>query len=231
MPTITITSPAGSFDAYEAGRGAASRVLFFMDGLGYRPTLWAMADRLAGHGHHVLLPNLYWRAGDVTFDPKSVFSNPAEIDRMRKLLADVVTPDTTRADAAACLAHLGDGKVATIGYCLGGGIAFQTACDFPDRVSAVASFHGGQFIVSPDAPARIAKSLEARAYVGVSEIDRSHTPEITQKLEAAFAEAGVPHQIELYPGVAHGFCVADLPPYNAEAAERHWQRLISFLAV
>lgn len=41
----------------------ASRVIFYMDGLGIRPTLFAMSQRLADEGYVVLLPDLYYRAG------------------------------------------------------------------------------------------------------------------------------------------------------------------------
>ncbi len=45
------------------GTGPWPGVIFFMDGLGIRPVLFAMAQRLADEGFVVLLPDLYYRAG------------------------------------------------------------------------------------------------------------------------------------------------------------------------
>jgi carboxymethylenebutenolidase len=75
----------------------------------------------------------------------------------------------------------------------------------------------------------LAGAAKARLYIGVAEVDRRHTPEVTRRLEAALTRAGVAHQIELYEGASHGFAVSDLPPYQTAAAERHWERLLALL--
>jgi dienelactone hydrolase len=45
------------------GKGRWPGVLFFMDGLGIRPALFEMGERMASGGYHVLLPDLYYRSG------------------------------------------------------------------------------------------------------------------------------------------------------------------------
>jgi carboxymethylenebutenolidase len=55
------------------------------------------------------------------------------------------------------------------------------------------------------------------------------TPEHQAALAAALDEAGREHTIEVYPGTYHGFAIADAS-YHPEGAERHWQRLVEFLA-
>ena len=54
-----------------------------------------------------------------------------------------------------------------------------------------------------------------------AENDGSFTPEQAETLEKALTAANVNHTIEIYPA-GHGFAVPDNPPYDAEAAERHW---------
>lgn len=44
------------------------------------------------------------------------------------------------------------------------------------------------------------------------------------------AAAGVQYTMEVYPAVAHGFCVRGLPVYNKEASERHWKELLELFA-
>src|SRR5580700_7858122 len=52
-------------------------VLFYMDGIGIRPALFRMAERLANAGYYVLLPDLFYRAGPYEpMDAKTVFSDP-----------------------------------------------------------------------------------------------------------------------------------------------------------
>jgi len=50
------------------------------------------------------------------------------------------------------------------------------------------------------------------------------TPEQAEILDKALEAAGVPHTIETYHA-AHGFAVPDNPPYDVEAAQRHWLAL------
>jgi len=52
---------------------------------------------------------------------------------------------------------------------------------------------------------------------------------VTKRLTAALEEAKAPYTIELYPGVSHGFVMSDLPVYNRDASEQHWDRLLKLL--
>ena len=63
---IDVAAPDGAMSAYEVipdGAGRRPAILFLMDGLGYRAGLKTMAERLASHGYHVLMPDLYHRVG------------------------------------------------------------------------------------------------------------------------------------------------------------------------
>ena len=236
---IEIRTKDGVADAYishPAGAGSWPAVLFFMDGLGWRPTLFEMADRLASNGYYVLLPNMFWRSGEfVPFDVKTVFSGGAEMERLMKIVS-AVTDESAMRDTETFLEFLAGRpevkdahRVACTGYCMGGGIAILASCTFSDHIAAAASFHGGRFLTSPEAPEVIAKKARARIYVAVAEVDRNHTLEVTKRLTAAFEEAKAPYTIELYAGVSHGFTMPDLPVYDRDAAEQHWDRLLKLL--
>jgi carboxymethylenebutenolidase len=234
---IKITLPEGSADAYVAkpkGIGPWPGVLFFMDALGFRPAMFEMADRLASHGYVVLLPNVFWRSDQPEiFDAKG-FTDPAVRDKIMGLIgktAPVAMKDAASwLDTLAALPEVKDKqRIGTTGYCMGGGFSIHAAATHPDRIGAAASFHGGGFLTSPECPGALAKSARAHIYIGVAETDQRHTPEVTKALEAALTEAKVPHQVETYPGVAHGFAVTDHPVYNKDAAEKHWERLVGLL--
>lgn len=234
---IEIPGPGGVATAWKChpdGAGPWPGILMFTDAFGVRETSIAMAERLAGHGYVVLLPDVFYRVPpEAPYDPREVFGgNAAELARMMKRV-EAVTEAGVMADVPRYLAaldadpHVRSPKLGCVGYCMGGGLALRTACEFPDRIAAAASIHGGRFIVEPAAPDEIARKLRAAVHIAVAEIDRRHTPEISRQLEAALVRAGVPHSVELYPGSSHGFAVPDLPVYQREAAERHWDRIVA----
>jgi carboxymethylenebutenolidase len=216
------------------GPGPWPAVIFYMDGLAIRPTLFDMGQRLADAGYLVLLPDLFYRAGPYApLDPKVIFAQPD----VRKALGSLMgSTDNRRAaeDTAAFLAYLdtradvAKGKIGVTGYCMGGGIALTVAATYPDRVAAAASFHGGALATDSElSPHRLAPSLKARVYIGVADRDNSYPPEMGERLEAAFKDAGVSYRAELYPDALHGWTMADFPVYDAPAAERHWRELIA----
>lgn len=62
---------------HPAGAGPWPGVLLYMDGVGMRPTLVAMAERLAAGGYYVLMPDLFYRAGAYEpIDPKKLIGDP-----------------------------------------------------------------------------------------------------------------------------------------------------------
>jgi carboxymethylenebutenolidase len=234
-----IRMSGGEADAYVThpnGAGPWPGVLFYMDALGWRASMFEMADRLASNGYCVLLPNVFWRSGPPeVFDAKTAFGDPALREKIMKLIGslpnELEMKDTaTYLDFLAALPQVKDKqRFATTGYCMGGGFSLCAAATFPDRIAASASFHGGGFVTAPDSPELIAQKVRARVYIGAAEVDRSHTAETSKALDAALTQAKVPHQVELYAGASHGFAVPDHSVYNRDAAERHWDRLVNLL--
>jgi carboxymethylenebutenolidase len=222
-----------------AWRGAGDprpAVLMYPDAFGVRPTMHGIAERIAGLGYVVLLPNVFYRAGDYPpFDKATVWSDPPERERLMKLVQSL-TPDRLRGDAGAYLDALAartdvrTDRIGVTGYCMGGRLSFLTAALHPERIRAAASFHGGGLVTdAPESPHRLADRVKAAVYLAVADQDRGCTPEHQGALAAALAAADVAYAIELYRGKRHGFAVPDHPgAYDAEAAERHWRRVESF---
>ena len=207
-------------------------VIFFMDGLGVRDALIEMARRIASNGYYVALPNLFYRSGSYApFDGPSVFGNPAERERLMGIVMEV-TPARVMSDTSAVLdllkgeAAVDAQKVGTVGYCMGGGPAIRAAGAFPDRVLAAASYHGGHLATdAPDSPHILTCKARGRVYIGYAENDNSFPEAQQQRLETALTNGHVSYSMELYKA-AHGFAVPDLPVYNKEAADRHWQTML-----
>ncbi|MFG2735777.1 dienelactone hydrolase family protein [Streptomyces harbinensis] len=150
--------------------------------------------------------------------------------------AAVPTPDAVRRDAGACLDWLAasplttGGPVAVTGYCFGAGLALRTAGGFPDRVAAVAGFHGGRLATeAEDSPHRLAGRITAEVYFGHADQDASLPPEQIDRLDTALARAGVRYRTEVYRGARHGFTQADTVAYDPAADARHWRALLGLL--
>ena len=73
------------------GKGPWPAVVYFMDGMGIRPTLLASAEKLAQSGYFVLVPDLFYRAGDYApLDHATLQDDPEEQARVMQMVALVV---------------------------------------------------------------------------------------------------------------------------------------------
>jgi carboxymethylenebutenolidase len=214
------------------GDGEWPAVVFFMDGLGIRPTLFDMGERLANAGYVVLLPDLFYRAGPYApMDPKEVFAKGNFREVIGPLMA-TTSNQLAAEDTAAFLAYfdtrtdVAGNKVGVTGYCMGGGMALTAAATHADRIVASASFHGGKLATdSPMSPHLLASKLRGFVYVAGADNDDSYPAEMAALLEKALTDANVDHRCEIYQGARHGWTMPDFPVYDAAAAERHWREL------
>lgn len=207
---IEITTDDGTCPAYvfqPQGSGPWPGVLFFMDGIGIRPALFEMGERMASAGYHALLPDLYYRGGPYEpMDAKKVFVDPDMRAALRAKLTGLVSIELTMRDTRAFLAHLASqpqvkpGAVGVTGYCMGGRMAVAAAGHFPDRVAAAAAYHpGGLASDAPDSPHLLASRIKASLYIGAALEDPNFPDEQKQQLDQALAAAGVTFQLRDLP--------------------------------
>ncbi len=239
MPTIsdTITTADGTCPVTVAvpdGQGPWPGVIMYCDAGGVRTAVWQMADRLAGLGYVVLVPDVYYRSGDwAPFDMATVFTDKSERQRLFAMIGSI-TPEAMENDARAFFDYLAarpevTGETfGTTGYCMGGRTSLIVAGRVPERVAAAMSFHGGGLASEdPGSPHLLAGKIRAAVYVGGAADDASFTTEQAETLDKALTDAGVEHTIEWYPAL-HGFAVPDNAPYDEAAAERHWAAMKDF---
>jgi carboxymethylenebutenolidase len=229
---VTVTTPDGTADCYfvRPASGTAPGVLVWPDIFGLRPAFRQMGKRLAESGYAVLVVNPFYR---VKKAPTAEAGAKTPIADVRPL-AQGLNETTQMTDAKAFIAWLDqqpsvarNRKIGTQGYCMGGPIAFRTAAAVPDRVGAVASFHGGGLATDmPNSPHLQAAKTKAQFLIEIAENDDKRSPEEKNVLKETFAQAKLPAEIEVYPA-AHGWCPPDSQVYNEPQAEKAWSRLLA----
>ncbi len=233
---VTITTPDGTADGYfvHPASGTAPAVLVWPDIFGMRPAFRQMGTRLAESGYAVLVVNPFYR----TKKAPTAESGAATPIPSLMPLAQTLNAATHTTDARAFIAWLDrqpsvakNRKIGTQGYCMGGPIAFRTSAAVPDRVGAVASFHGGGLVTqNPDSPHTQAAKTKAQFLVAIASNDDQRSPNDKNVLRETFAAANVPAEIEVYQNAAHGWCPPDSGVYNEPQAEKAWSRLLALYA-
>ncbi|QUQ66035.1 dienelactone hydrolase family protein [Kutzneria sp. CA-103260] len=237
---VNVPTEDGVADAYlVVPDGGGPGVILFMDAFGLRPRLEEMAETIAARGYAVLVPNLLYRGGPLPkidmADLADASKREALFGRIMPLIGALDTAAITR-DAAKYIdfLHAQDGveagPVVITGYCMGGTNALRVIEALPDRVKAIASFHGGRLATDqPDSPHLAVGNITGEVYFGHADNDHSMSVDQIKVLEAALDEAGVTYRSELYEGATHGFTMSDTAAYNAAGEQRHWENLFALL--
>jgi len=223
-----------SFICHPERHGPHPAILMLMDAPGIREELRDMARRMASIGFYVVLPNLYYRAGrDSVFGPGVLTVGDPERDRMRAIRTKMTIPPVM-SDVAAMLAFLDTqpavkpGAVGTHGYCMSGPYALAAAARFPGRIAAAASIYGTWLVSeAEESPHLTLGQGRAELYICCAEHDELAPLPMVAELQALLDASGAAGELEIHPGVHHGFAFPERWCFDKPAAERHWERLIS----
>lgn len=236
---VMIETPDGMADCFYAhpASGKAPAFLIWPDIKGLRPAFELMGKRLAQSGHAVLVVNPYYRdAKAPVISPGDEFSDP-EVRARILPMARALSPQTIATDTSTFAAFLDaseavdTGKpMGVSGYCMGGPMAFASAVTLPERIGAVASFHGGGLVTDKeDSPHLQVAKTKADYLVAIASNDDERAPGDKGALKEAFTAASLKAEVEVYEGAMHGWCPPDSRVYNEAQAEHAWARLLALL--
>jgi len=230
---VVITSRNGPIPAFAAcpeGSGPYPGILFYMDAPGIREELRNLARRIAKHGYFCLLPDMYYRLGQLRFDMvrRADGMRPTMMAAMNSLTNALVTEDT-----AAWLGFLDaqdkvkPGPLGCVGHCMSGPFALAAAATFP-RMKAAAALYGVHMVTDqPDSPHLMVGEIKGELYIAFAEVDHAVPPNVVPDLKKALDKAGTKYAMETVPNTHHGYCFAARHDYNAIAAEATWEKLFS----
>jgi len=232
---VAIAAPDGSADAFfvHPAKGRHPGVILWPDIAGLRDAYKEMGRRLAGAGYAVLVVNHYYRSSRAPIlSSMAEWRSPEGQARLKPMIAALSLAGIER-DAKAFAAWL-DGQeavdtrrgIGTQGYCQTGSFAVRAAAAVPDRITAVASFHGGGLVTAaPDSPHLLLGKTRASYLIAIARNDDARAPGDKDALREAAKAAGRPAEIEVY-NADHGWCTLDAPVYDKAEAERAWGRLL-----
>jgi carboxymethylenebutenolidase len=213
-----------AFVVYPEVKTKAPAVILIHEIFGLSDWAKEMADELAAQGFIVIAPDLLTGFGPNGGGSGDFASQDATVKAVSGLDAEVVTADL---DAAADYAkHLpaANGKIATVGFCWGGGKSFAFATHRKD-LSAAFVFYG-------PGPADVS-AITAPVYGFYAGNDARIGATIPATV-AAMKTAGKRYEPVTYDGAGHGFMRAGEDPGNAvpgnkTAREEGFARLVKLL--
>ena len=215
---ISLKSKDGfEFGAYVAEPQGKPRgaIVVIQEIFGVNHHIRSVTDRYAQLGYLAIAPALFDR-GEKNFQSGH---DGAAMDKARGF-AGKIPLDARLADTQAAIdAVKSAGKVAVLGYCMGGSIAFLSTTRL-SGVSAGVGYYGGQI-------AQFASEKpKAPIMLHFGEKDQSIPLTDVDKIKAAHPEA----PIYVYMGAGHGFHCDERGSFNAEAAQVAACRSQEFLA-
>ncbi len=220
--TIQTRDGGGGFKAYLAeparkAAGAAPQprgaVVMIQEIFGVNRTMRALSDWVASMGFYAIAPDLFWRQEPgVQLDPDGgqaqwdrAFGFMKGMDQVKALEDLQMTVDAARGLPGA------NGRVATMGYCLGGRLAFMMA------LQSDAQAHVSYYGVGLEGLVGDAAKLRAPVLVHIAEHDKFVPPEAQAAISAGLA-GHTQATVMIHPGVDHAFARLGGHSYDARAA-------------
>ncbi|MCZ6885032.1 MAG: dienelactone hydrolase family protein [Alphaproteobacteria bacterium] len=228
MTDITINSTdGGSFSAYLATPGVTpmAGIVVIQEIFGVNKVMRDYCDQFAAAGYLAICPDLFWR-----IEPGIQLTDQSEEEWSRAFeLMNAFMPDFEKGvgDIQATISHLRghdgcNGRVGTVGYCMGGSLAYASACFTDSDVSV--GYYPVQIDQSLDAAGGISKPL----MLHIAEADGFCPPESQALIKQALG-ANEHVTIHSYPGVDHAFARVGGANYNADATAEAKERTSAFL--
>lgn len=203
------------FDAWLSPPAGAPRgaVLVLQEIFGVNSHVRAVADGFAAEGYLAIAPSLFDR---VKRNVEMGYT-PPDIEQGRGYMLQI-PEEKLLLDMRACVNVVRHaGRVAAVGYCWGGSLAYLAACELP--VAAAVAYYGTRTLQYLD------KKPRAPVMYHFGDRDKSIPPEAVEKIRAAHPQG----QYFIY-SADHGFNCDHRASYDAAAAKQARERTLAFLA-
>ncbi len=212
-----------------AGTGPHPAVIVVMEAFGLNAHIKDVSERIAREGYVAIAPDLFYRFGSPIVPYEDVPRAIAYIQRF---------------DDAALMAELGvviqhlkgrhevrSDRIGIVGFCVGGRIAFLTACRHPAAIKVAVSFYGGGIAAdTPSAPINLADRIQCPVLCFFGEADKMIPMDQVRRLDETLKRLKKTAEVKVYKGAGHGFFCDDRASYDAGSAQNAWEMVRSWLA-
>ena len=221
---VTVPTDAGEMPAHlwTPDSGTGPGLLLLQEIFGVSAYIQRRGADLAEAGYVVLAPELYWRLDAGPIDESSDGAIQEAMGRAQQL-----DWPTTVADAVAAFGAVrarATGGTGLIGFCFGGGLAFNVAAvEEPD---VLVSYYGSGI----PGLLELAPQVTAPSLHHFGTADSYLDTDTVATVREAVTAGGTTVEFELYEGADHAFDNDDFMLHHPEASALAWQRTIDFLA-
>ena len=187
-----------------------------------------VTERIAREGYVAIAPAIYQRQApnfEAGYTPEDIKIGRQYKDQTKasELLSDI----QATIDYLKDLPNVEDSKIACIGFCFGGHVAYLAAT-LPD-IKATASFYGaGIATMTPgggEATITRTPDIKGTLYAFFGREDASLPPEQVDAIAQALENYNIPHRVFRYDGADHGFFCDQRSSYNETAAAQAWTQV------
>lgn len=192
-------------------------VIMIHEWWGLNDNIKAMARRLAGEGYAVLAIDLY--AGETATTAARAENLMSTVMGDREATLDNIRQAHSYLDQFALAP-----RIATLGWCLGGGWSLEAALALGEDVDAAVMFYGR--VINDD---DLLAPLEAPLLGLFAEADESIPVSDVQQFRSRLRGLGKDAQVLIYSDVSHAFANPSGTAYNQTAAEEAWAETLAFL--
>ncbi len=207
-------------------------ILFYSDIYQLGRPITLLADRLAGYGYVVAAPEIFHR-----LEPIGTVIEPSDLGKLRgndnarrSAIADYDRDAQAVLDWLKLDRFVITDKLGTMGFCIGGHLAFRAALNQEVQASACCyptGIHNGKLGRGVADTITRVKEIKGKVLTVFGTSDPHVPPEGRDKILATLDDAGVKHKSLLYEA-DHTFMRNDGYRYDPQAADEAWSEIIEF---
>lgn len=224
---VTLPTGASAYLALPPGVPGIG-VVVMMEAYGLNAYVKGVCERFARAGYMALAPDVYHGAVFDYTERERAMAHVDELDDDSAMRDVGGTLDALVAQGAR------DGRLAIVGFCMGGRLAFLANAVHGTRLAASVSFYGGG--IAPLQPRGARRplldrvpELKAPQLLIYGTKDAAIASDEHARLAQALTDANRRYTLALLPDAGHAFATVDRDSYVPDAAEAAWRITFSFL--
>ena len=226
LPTADGLMPA--YVCRPAGAGSHAAVIVVMEAFGLNAHIKDVAERIAREGYVTIAPDLFYRFGSPIVPYEDV---PRALGYIQKFDDAVLM-----AELGVVIQHLKgrpevrSDRIGITGFCVGGRIAFLTACRHPAAIKVAVPFYGGGIAAdTPTAPINLADRIQCPILCFFGETDKMIPMDQVRRVDETLKRLKKTAEVKVYKGAGHGFFCNVRASYDAGAAQNAWDIMRQWL--